>query len=61
MVPAGADSATSPVAGIAQAPGQPEAAPNAVPPVPQQKKSTTKKPSPGPFGTDIFRFLVSGY
>jgi hypothetical protein len=62
MVPAGADSGTSPVAGIAQAPGQPGAAPGVTPPVPQQKQKTAaKKPSPGPFGTDIFRFLISGY
>jgi peptidoglycan hydrolase-like protein with peptidoglycan-binding domain len=55
MLPAGADSATSPVAGIAQAPGQPGA-------VPQQKqKATARKPSPGPFGTDIFKLLISGY
>ena len=58
MVPAGPDSGTSPVAGIAQAPGQP----GAVPPVPQQKqKAASKKPSPGPFGTDIFKLLISGY
>jgi len=58
MVPAGADSGTSPVAGIGQAPGQP----GAVPPVPQQKQRTAaKKPSPDPFGTGIFKLLFSGY
>ena len=61
MVPAGADSRTNPTLAIAQEPGQPTTSPGAVPPVPQQKKPTTKKPSPGPFGTDIFRFLISGY
>ncbi len=62
MVPAGADSRTSPAATFARVPGQPEPPPGAVPPVPQQKqKAAAKKPSPGPFGTDIFRFLISGY
>ena len=58
MIPAGPDNGTSAAPGIAQAPEQP----GAVPPVPQQKpKAAAKRPSPGPFGTDIFKLLISGY
>jgi peptidoglycan hydrolase-like protein with peptidoglycan-binding domain len=58
MIPAGPDNGTSAAAGIAQAPEQP----GAVPPMPQQKlKAAAKRPSPGPFGTDIFKLLISGY
>jgi hypothetical protein len=62
MAPARPGSGTNPAATIAQTPGQPGAAPGVTPPVPQQKqKSASKKPSPGPFGTDIFKLLISGY
>jgi peptidoglycan hydrolase-like protein with peptidoglycan-binding domain len=58
MIPAGPDNGTSAAAGIAQAPEQP----GAVPPAPQLKpKAAAKRPSPGPFGTDIFKLLISGY
>jgi hypothetical protein len=58
MIPAGPDNDASAPAGIAQAPEQP----GAVPPAPQLKpKAAAKRPSPGPFGTDIFKLLISGY